>query len=60
MAQNESRPGAAPASIDSPAAHASDAPVPRIPRSVAFVWGGEVNPSPSLPYGRWKPGARAA
>jgi hypothetical protein len=33
---------------------------PRRPRSVAFVWGGEDAPTPSLPFGRWKPGARAA
>gem|GEM_PF-4448106 len=26
----------------------------RKPRVVAFVWGGKVKPSPSLPYGRWK------
>ena len=35
-------------------------PAPRRPRSVAFVWGGEDAPRPSLPFGRWKPGARAA
>lgn len=35
-------------------------PAPRRPRSVAFVWGGEDAPAPSLPFGRWKPGARAA
>jgi hypothetical protein len=33
---------------------------PRLSRSVAFVWGGEAVPAPSLPFGRWKPGARAA
>jgi hypothetical protein len=32
----------------------------RRPRSAAFVWGGEDASAPSLPYGRWKPGARAA
>jgi hypothetical protein len=26
-----------------------------IPRAVAFIWGGEVLPAPSLPFGRWKP-----
>lgn len=26
----------------------------RPPRAVAFVWGGKVRPTPSLPYGRWK------
>lgn len=26
----------------------------RRPRAVAFVWGGKVRPTPSLPYGRWK------
>ena len=36
------------------------APTPRRPRSVAFVWGGEDSPVPSLPFGRWKPGVRAA
>ena len=35
-------------------------PVPRRPRSIAFVWAGEEFASPSLPFGRWKPGARAA
>lgn len=34
-------------------------PAPRRPRSIAFVWGGEDAPTPSLPFGRWKP-ARAA
>lgn len=23
-------------------------------RAVAFVWGPEVSPAPSLPFGRWK------
>lgn len=32
----------------------------RRPRAVAFVWGGKVRPTPSLPYGRWKDGVRAA
>lgn len=59
MAQNESRSGSAPAE-NIPGAAVAELPVLRIPRSVAFVWGGEVNPSPSLPYGRWKPGVRAA
>jgi hypothetical protein len=59
MAQNQSPSGTLPVDSFSGAASA-DVPVLRIPRSVAFVWGGEVNPSPSLPYGRWKPGARAA
>lgn len=27
---------------------------PRAPRIHAFVWGGKVQPSPTLPYGRWK------
>jgi len=27
---------------------------------LAFVWGPEVRPAPSLPFGRWKPGAKAA
>ncbi len=26
------------------------------PRAVAFIWGGEVLPTPSLPFGRWKTG----
>lgn len=30
------------------------------PRTIAFVWGGEVRPAPSLPFGRWKTAARAA
>jgi hypothetical protein len=32
----------------------------RRPRVVAFVWGGKVRPTPSLPYGRWKSGVRPA
>ena len=32
----------------------------RRPRSIAFVWAGEPYEAPSLPFGRWKPGARAA
>jgi len=24
------------------------------PRISAFVWGGKVRPTPTLPYGRWK------
>ena len=35
-------------------------PVQRRPRAVAFVYGGKVNPQPSLPYGRWKRGERSA
>lgn len=34
--------------------------VERRPRAVAFVWGGKVRPTPSLPYGRWKKGIRPA
>lgn len=30
------------------------------PRAVAFVWGGKVRPTPSLPYGRWKKALAAA
>ncbi|MDB4952141.1 MAG: hypothetical protein JWM27_4790 [Gemmatimonadetes bacterium] len=30
------------------------------PSTLAFVWGREVNPAPSLPFGRWKAGYRAA
>ena len=30
------------------------------PRAVAFVWGGQVRPAPSLPYGRWKNEVRSA
>jgi hypothetical protein len=32
----------------------------RRPRAVAFVWGGKVRPTPSLPYGRWKKALAAA
>ena len=32
----------------------------RRPRAVAFVWGGKVRPTPSLPYGRWKKALSAA
>lgn len=24
------------------------------PRIAAFIWGGKVKPTPTLPYGRWK------
>jgi hypothetical protein len=24
------------------------------PRIAAFIWGGKVRPSPTLPFGRWK------
>jgi|GEM_PF-6059644 len=30
------------------------------PRAVAFIWGMEVLPAPSLPFGRWKPGILSA
>lgn len=26
------------------------------PRISAFIWGGKVRPTPTLPYGRWKGG----
>ena len=26
----------------------------RPPRIAAFIWGGKVRPTPTLPYGRWK------
>ena len=29
-------------------------------RAVAFVWGPEVSPAPSLPFGRWKAPVEAA
>ncbi len=32
----------------------------RYPRAVAFMWGPEVSPAPSLPFGRWKTGVRTA
>ena len=31
-----------------------------VPRAVAFIWGAEVLPAPSLPFGRWKPGVLTA
>lgn len=30
------------------------------PRAVAFFWGPEVSPAPSLPFGRWKTAVPAA
>ena len=39
--------------------HDNAPPPGRAPR-IAFVWGGEDAAAPSLPFGRWKPGARAA
>lgn len=29
-------------------------PTPQRPRISAFIWGGKVRPTPTLPYGRWK------
>jgi len=26
----------------------------RAPRIAAFIWGGKVPPTPTLPYGRWR------
>lgn len=37
-----------------------NAPAPRRGPRIAFVWGGEHAAAPSLPFGRWKPGVRAA
>ena len=28
-----------------------------IPRISAFIWGGKVRPTPTLPFGRWKDAA---
>ena len=36
---------------DRPAEVAGDGTRPRI---AAFIWGGKVRPTPTLPYGRWK------
>jgi hypothetical protein len=30
------------------------------PRTIAFMWGREVCPAPSLPFGRWKTGVLSA
>lgn len=30
------------------------APAPREPRIAAFIWGGKIRPTPTLPFGRWK------
>jgi hypothetical protein len=30
------------------------------PRTVAFVWGKQLCPTPSLPFGRWKGGELSA
>jgi hypothetical protein len=27
---------------------------PAAPRIAAFIWGGKVRPTPTLPYGRWR------
>ncbi len=35
-------------------------PVQSRPRAVAFVYGYDENTQPSLPYGRWKQGHKAA
>lgn len=34
--------------------------VVREPRTASFGWGGEPDPAPSLPFGRWKSVVRAA
>ena len=31
-----------------------DEPPPEQPRISAFIWGGKVRPTPTLPFGRWK------
>lgn len=31
-----------------------EATPPREPKVAAFIWGGKVRPTPTLPYGRWK------
>jgi len=31
-----------------------DEAVRRRPRISAFIWGGKVRPTPTLPFGRWK------
>ncbi|HEX2091375.1 MAG TPA: hypothetical protein VHG28_03195 [Longimicrobiaceae bacterium] len=36
------------------------APGRRRPRAIAFVWGPEAAPVPSLPFGRWKTGELSA
>ena len=33
---------------------ADSASVGNGPRIAAFIWGGKVRPTPTLPYGRWK------
>lgn len=61
MSNNQNIAGVLPAEAYRGAAATPEQPVaPRLSRSVAFVWGGEAAPAPSLPFGRWKPGARAA
>ncbi|MDR0787236.1 MAG: hypothetical protein LBG44_05165 [Gemmatimonadota bacterium] len=35
-------------------------PVPAKPRAVAFVYGYDESAQPSLPFGRWKHGEKAA
>ncbi|HSG46577.1 MAG TPA: hypothetical protein VLA43_02065 [Longimicrobiales bacterium] len=34
--------------------HGREAGPPATPRIQAFIWGGKVPPTPTLPYGRWK------
>lgn len=34
--------------------HGREAGTPVPPRIQAFIWGGKVPPTPTLPYGRWK------
>ena len=38
----------------------SGAHAERPPRAVAFVWGKQLCPTPSLPFGRWKSGELSA
>lgn len=34
--------------------HGRQAGPPATPRIQAFIWGGKLPPTPTLPYGRWK------
>lgn len=37
-----------------------DGPLPAWQPHLVFAWGPEVHPAPSLPFGRWKTGSKAA
>ncbi len=61
MSKKTDREGASAEALDSAGIVVQDGTPGRTrPRAVAFVWGPEVSPAPSLPFGRWKTAVPAA